>query len=599
MLNSWLFTAFLIAKAFVVPRVAFLTTSVDGQGTLPMGAHLALEEFSRHGAFVTFHDASLLYQPERLQQFQILVMSPLYGYHDQDRLLSLSYLDTVAMTNVVQWVRQGGILVTGGNIGRNTLDGTDRYLSGEILDRQEWPLGRVFGFDMVERNLNGFSLEKSPEAPAPLLEDFPEVLHTLDVEDWYLVPVNEASDVVHLADWVRGDTVWGGILLRRAGQGVAIYLSSFLLLHPSFDGGWADIPAITRFYHSLVQLALGQPRFAVGVNPWPGGARAALCVTLDDGGTPEEYKRTVQSLLQVVPELTFFVTGQLDPEILDYLRKNPRIELGNHSFDHPFFRDLTYAEAVREILMARAIIGPTLGFRFPYVNYTAEGLFALARLGFEYVSTIKVDHLNTFHGALFPYNLVVAPDKGLVVTTDVLELSPVQEDWAFYKRIYEDPYPVEDQQKDQEAFGSYLRTMWEIISDAGGLMITLGHPMYQGHSDAFLKPVLDFLRDVTSQEDVWVTRLDKVNRWWRTLREVRVTLEEKGNTMTFAIHNPWETAVKGVTLWIDVPPDQALPRVTYRKAKGYVTERQEPDKKRVLVILQVPPGWSTVTLKWD
>lgn len=599
MLNGWLIPALLIAKTFAVPRVAFLTTSVDGQGTLPMGAHLVLEEFSRHGGFVTFHDASILYDPQKLGEYQILFVPPLYGYHDQDRLLSLSYLDTLAMRNIVGWVRNGGILVTSGNVGRNTLDGTDRYLSGEILDRTEWPLGRVFGFDMVERNLNGFSLRKNPQTPYRLLEDFPEVVHSLDVEDWYLVPVNEESDVVHLADWVKGDTTWGGILLRRAGQGIAIYLSSYLLLHPSFDGGWSDIPAITRFFHELFLLALGNPRYAVGINPWPAGAKATLCVTLDDGGTPEEYDRTVQNLLNVVPELTFFVTGKIQPEILAKLRKNPKIELGNHSYDHPFFRDLLYADALREILKAREVIGPTLGFRFPYVNYTAEGIFALATSGFEYVSTIKVDHLNTFHGALFPYNLVVAPKKGLVVTTDLLEISPVQEDWAFYKRIYQGDYPVEDQQKDQEAFASYLRTMWEIIYDAGGCMVTLGHPMYQGHSDAFLQPVLDFLKDVVRQEDVWVTRLEKVNRWWRTLRAIRVTFEEKGKSMTFSLYNPWDTPVQGYTLWVDVPQDQPLPRVSYQKAKGYLTERIESGQKRVLVVLRIPPGWSRVVLKWE
>ncbi len=587
----------LIAALKPIPRVLFLTSSLDGKGTLPKGAHLALEEFSRHGAFVTFHDASILYEPEKLKNYEILIIPTAYGYHDIDRTLSLTYLDTIAMKNILEWVKAGGLLIAGGNVGRNTLNGKDRLLSGNILDRNEWPLGRAFGFDMVEVSLQGFSLVNTWKDP-PLLEWFNDTIFgPVEAEEWILMPKNEEKDVIHLAEWRKGNIRYGGVTLRKYGKGYAVYLSSFLLLHPSFDGGWADVPQITRFYHRAFMFYLGLKNYSAGVNPWPAGCEAAFSVTLDDGGVMEEYKRTLNEFLSRVPKITFFVTGRLNPEILDFLRRNRNVELGNHSYSHPFFRTLNYLDSKREILMAQNVIGKTAGFRFPFVNYTASGIYALWELGFSYESSIKVDHLSDFKGALFPYNLVVALDGNTIVTTDLLEISPVEEDWAFYKRLLEEKYPLNEQKKDQEAFYSYLNTMWSIIRDAHGLMVQMGHPMYEGHTEEFLRPVLEFIDSVKAERNVWIASLNDIAKWWRRIRNVRVSVEEKRNSLNFEIYNPYDQ-IDRFTLWIDVEGPVGPPKLKFKNTDGYYFIRQTDYGRRIYILLNLKTGNSRVEVEF-
>ncbi len=596
----WLTALLWMLSSAWVPRVLYLTASKDGKGTLPQGAHLALEEFSRHGAWVTFHDKSILYQPDSLAHYQILIAPTLYDYHDQDRLLSLTYLDTIAMKNLLQWIRQGGVLVAGGNLGRNTLKGEDRYLSGEILDRQEWPLGRAFGFDLKEVNLKGLALRPTRAGP-PLLEWYPDPLYgPLDHDDWLPVPVHVAAEVQILARWQNHDATWPAITLHRYGKGAALYFTTLLPLHPSFDGGWGDIPAILRFYHQLFRWKLGLRHRTVGISPWPAAALAALSVTVDDGGTPEEYRSLIQALLDRVPRITFFATGHLAPELLQLIRSNPRIELGNHSYSHPRFPEISPMEARRQILLARQILGSTPGFRFPYTMPSAQGIFQLWLLGFDYQSSVDVNHLQFFRGALFPYNLVISPAPHAVLTTSLLEISPVESDWAFYKKLATGkPYPVSEQERDRESFRTYLNTMWTIIREAGGEMVLLLHPMYAGHSATLMEPVLTLLDSVRQDPTVWIASLGEIARWWRTLRQIRVQVSEQGKTLKFRLRNPLDHAVDRFSLWVDLTEEEPLPRlITSRGVRGYLTERWYGDQRRVYLVLRVPPGESRVEVRW-
>ena len=347
----WILLIFTVYRP--IPRVLFLTSSFDGKGVLPTGAHLVLEEFSRHGAFVTFHDKSILYSPDSLRQFNIIIAPTSYGYHDVDRPLSLTYLDTISMNNIVNWIKNGGFFIAGGNIGRNTLSGKDRILSSNILTRDEWPLGRAFGFDMAEIDIKGFELKMVKTEP-DLFDWYDNPVRPLaKTDDWLLVPVNVSKDVKNFMVWTDGKskTKYGGVTLRKYGRGYAMLLTSFLLLHPSFDGGWGDVPQITRFYHNLVVFSIGVKKFPTGVDPWPDGKKAVLAVTLDDGGKFSMYQFTLNSLLERIPSLTFFVTGKLDPQILNYIKKFKQVEIGNHSFNHPFFKNLNLNQSIAEIEM--------------------------------------------------------------------------------------------------------------------------------------------------------------------------------------------------------------------------------------------------------
>ncbi len=574
-----------------IPRVLFLTSSVDGRGVLPPGAHLVLEEFSRHGSPVYFHDKSILYSPESLRLFNIIIVPTSYGYHDVDRPLSLTYLDTISMENLVKWVENGGFLIAGGNVGRNTLSGQDRFISGNILDRKEWPLGRAFGFDMVEVNLRGLRLVKRKGCTLFEWFDSP-VVDSVKNNDWILLPVNEDGSVENLMYWTDGKKKYGGVTLNSYGKGYAMLLSSFLLLHPSFDGGWADIPEITRFYHNLFLYSLGLERVSTGVDPWPYGKKAVLSITLDDGGKMGEYELTLKNLLARVPSITFFVTGVLDERTLKYIKKFRQIEPGNHSFDHPFFRDLNLNQSVAQIKMAESVIGKTDGFRFPYVNYTPEGFYALWTHGFKYESSIRVDHLNSFQGAIFPYNLVFSFGKNLI-TSDLLELSPIKSDWFFYQKIYADNFPEDEKVESQEAYYSYLSTMWEIIKEARGVMVQMGHPMYQGHSEKFLEPLLRFIDDVKKEKTAWIASLGEIYRWWRRRNEIGVEVEEKNDRILYRFHNPGRE-LKGFSVWFDV---EGEPSVKFKRCKGYFFSREHNGLRRYHLVMNLPSGSSAVEIR--
>ncbi len=592
-----LWLLFLLTIYKPIPRVLFLTSSFDGKGVLPTGAHLVLEEFSRHGAFVTFHDKSILYSPDSLKKFNIIIAPTSYGYHDVDRPLSLTYLDTISMNNIVNWIKNGGFFIAGGNIGRNTLYGKDRILSGNILTAEEWPLGRAFGFDMVEIDIKGFKLKKMKSKP-DLFDWYDDPVRPVEkTDDWLLVPVHERKDVKNLMVWTDGNKVYGGVTLRKYGDGYAMLLTSFLLLHPSFDGGWADVPQITRFYHNLVMFSMGIKKYPTGVDPWPDGKKAVLAVTLDDGGKMSMYQLTLNSLLERVPSLTFFVTGKLDTKILNFIKRFKQVEIGNHSFNHPFFRDLNLNQSIAEIEMTEKAIGKSRVFRFPYVNYTPQGLYALWTHGFKYESSIRVDHLNTFKGAIFPYNLVFSFGNDLI-TTDLIEMSPIKSDWFFYQKIYADNYPVKEKIASMKAYKSYLETMWSIIKDARGMMVQMGHPMYEGYNKNFLKPLLDFLDEVRADKEVWMTNLGGIYDWWKKVRNVRVEVEEQKNEIRYKMVNFNRSELKGFSVWIKVTQPGVKPKLKFSKCRGYYTLEHSNNGERIHVIMAIPPGPSAVTIKF-
>ena len=526
----------------IVPRALFLTTSSDGNGTLPLGAHLVLEAFGGLGRPVKFSDASILYFPDSLRSYSVIVVPTIFGYHDGDRLYSLTYLDTFAMRNLTQWVKQGGLLIASENIGRNTPDGTDRIIDDGKLTRNEWPLGYAFGFDMVERSIQGMRLVKCYNHHLPFFNAYPkELRETITTPEWILVPDTNSilESVEVLAEWRAENLCYPGITFNRYGKGYAMYISSFLLLHPSFDGGYGDIPAIISFYKEIYRFLTGVPDgVELAINPWPDGARAALVVTLNETGTTDEYQRTISKLLELVPTVTVFVKGSLAKKQLTLISRSNQIELGNHGYSCPSFRDLPYGDTKREILVTHNLLDTPNGFRFPHAEPTPYGLMVLDELSYLYESSIIVNHLETFMGALFPYNLVVYTPERYVKTLNLLEISPITPDYSFYYKLDKSTtYTEHELKQDADAFYSYLNMMWRIIRDARGVMVQMGCPLYEGHSDVTLEPLLRFLHERKQEPAIWFANLTQVGTWWRALSKIDAEIKTRGNIVTIKLHN--------------------------------------------------------------
>ncbi len=548
------------SDALVYPRVLFLTTGSDGMGLLPSGANICLEVMDGLGAFAEVADKSVLLDRARLDSTRIIVAPTIAGYHDADRQFSLSFLDSASMANLVEWVQSGGILIAGENIGRNTLEGEDRVASGNLIDEREWPLAAVFGYPMQEVNLRNFRLVR--DSGSALLEAYrPDLAQPL-TDAWLLVPVESAmaGSVKVQARWTDGRTSYPGVTLNPYGQGYGIMVPHFLLLQPSVDGGAGDVQAITEFYRRAFALAFqGGPE--VYVNPWPGAHRSALAVTVNEAGADSGGPGIEPMLgrLLGVPgsgDIDVFVTGRVSQPTLDYLRQEPRVKLASLSFSHPYFRDLDYCRTVWEIARLEDHLRmPISGFRFPFSNRTAAGMFILAQRGYRYESSLFVDHAAGFAGALFPYNLTVWSRGQYCLGTDLLELSPTLEDWDFYgDGALADGYPPAAQTRDAQRLAARLQSVWhDLVCDRRGMMVLVLHAQYSGYSDATLEPVTQFLTAVSKSGDAWCSSLDGIASWWNARRNVDIRMKCGGGTTVLSFTNRNPEPVRALTVRLGEP----------------------------------------------
>lgn len=565
-------------EALVYPRVLFLTTGSDGLGLLPSGANICLETFSALGAYVEVADKSVLLERARLDSVRVVVAPTIAGYHDGDRQFSLSYLDSAAMANLQEWVRSGGILVAGENIGRNTIEGEDRAVSGGVVEASEWPLAEVFGYSMREADLTGFRMVR--DSVTGLLSGYRDQLTRVLDGDWLLVPVESAGTFRTLARWTNGVASYPAVTLNSCGRGWGILVPHFLLLQPSIDGGAADVPAIVGFWRGVFELALGDgPK--VYFNPWPGACRCALAVTLNETGGDDAAVGPKAMLTELtraggMDRVTVFATGLVPIPVLEFLKGDRRVELASLSFRHPRFSELDYCRTLWELVRFEDHVRtPVHGFRFPYSNRTTAGMFILGRRGYKYESSIFVDHIAGYGGTLFPYNIPVWVRDRYCLVTDVLELSPAVEDWSFYGAgALGQSYPVAAQERDAQRFGARLKSVWsELVRPRRGMMVLNLHAQYSGYSDVTLEPVRSFLADVAGHGDVWLAGLEDIADWWNAWRNVAVRMRAQKDRIVLSLINRNPKPVRGLTIRLDDPALNVTARgVTLRRV-----ERAEED----------------------
>lgn len=574
-----------------IPKVLILTTGREGKGALPPGVIVSLEAFNKLGAFVRIENKDILYDSKALTQYSIILAPTIYGYHDGDRRFSLTYMDDAMLQNLSEWVEAGGFLIAGENIGRNTLNDIDRVVSQDKLDGKEWALAHVFGYEMIEKNLEGFSLLRNVDE-SRLFGDFTEeMVPGFQNPEWILVPDTSSvsEKVTVFSEWRNENTRFPGITLHPYGEGFGLYIPFFRLLHPSIEGGAGDIPEIQGFYRDIYEMMTDSPaRTPFHINTWPFAKISALAVTLDDGGTTEEYKRTLVKLfeLPLVKKIDFFVTNNLRPGMLSYLKSDARIVLGNHSFSHPFFSSLDYCQTVEEIAKMETQTGKVKGFRFPFVDYATPGMFVLDQRGYTYDSSVRVNHHDAFRGSVFPYNIPIYKSGEYYLTTELMELSPVQEDWYFYgEGVNSPPYSDENQKKDAAAYYTYLKNTWEgLIKPGRGMMIQMGHPLYQGHSEITMEPLVKFLREVDKQT-TWAAGLNDIANWWAGLMSVEGWFRWEGKTLRLHFSNPRKKPLNGLT--IRMPVEKRVLKVKSKNTKARIEERKEEEGRFIYIIFDL------------
>jgi peptidoglycan/xylan/chitin deacetylase (PgdA/CDA1 family) len=134
-----------------------------------------------------------------------------------------------------------------------------------------------------------------------------------------------------------------------------------------------------------------------------------VALTFDMGGRVGDALAIVNWLLERGVHATIFMTGEMASsvntnagrEVLGIVQAHPELfTLGNHSYTHRDFRNLTAAEIRDELLRTEASIAPWCSqdlhpfFRPPNGGYNAAVLAAVGAAGYGYTVTWDVDTID-------------------------------------------------------------------------------------------------------------------------------------------------------------------------------------------------------------
>jgi len=549
--------------SYQLPKVLYLTTGDgNGRGTISDGVVLALQSFNKLGVFVRLENKSVLLQPEVLKQYQIIIAPTIPSYHDMPLLEALTFLTDEEMSNLSEWVKNGGTLVAGENIGRNTTDRKDRLIEKGILDKTSWQLSDCFGVELKEIESGNFSLQADEQG----------IWNSIDKpfvkSPWRLVPVkiSETADV-----WMKqkeGNVLYPALIVNKYGRGNAVLLPTFRLLHPKSDGGISTEDEINRFYERIVDLSCGKRRYPVYISPWKDAYTTAYCQTFDDGGTPEQYQRIIRFINDNNLPTVFFVTPHIRPDVQSMLKNEKLISLQGHSFNHPDFRKLDFDQTQSEFLLNRNYWHKKfIGFRFPYVSNSFWGMYMLNSLGFKYETSIAANHLEFIRGSVVPYNIPIFKND-FFASLDLLEISQIyRSDWYFYQKVLnkEIDYNTDLQKIDAKRFKEYLfRYFNNVVKPNNGVMVFLGHPMYSNISEVSLQPLQEFI-DYLKLQNVWITSENTVAERWNKLKDLEISINENNNQVTLNIIS--NSQIDGLSFKLPEKPKKIISQSSYQLIK--------------------------------
>jgi peptidoglycan/xylan/chitin deacetylase (PgdA/CDA1 family) len=497
--------------ARALPRVLFLTTGIsEGENQPAQGVIVALQSFNRFGVPVRLETRDILYNYKKLCQYNIIILSTHEGYHDADRKYSLSYMSDEEIHNLARFVAEGGVIISGENVGRNYPDGTDRIRVLGELTPGNWELASCFGVTFTERNVAKDSIQG--EVPSFFRwETNSAFLSGTGQELWSLVPGKKLSGECHvMARWTGSGETQAAMVENHYQKGLAYFLPFSAYLHPANDGGLWNEDQISSFYQYVIDRYNKLNGVRVSLNPWPSGKKNAFCVSLNAEGDPSQYERVFALLEREKIEPLVFVNGLVNKEIKSYLT-GKAVDLASNGYAYSEYRQLDYPRAVDDILRNENYWEREFhGFRFPYTRPGFWGLMALDGHGYYFESSIGANNIDFFHGSVVPYNLVMA-NEGYYKSSQILEIAPTYHDDYYFLNTLGQELKPDSLQLDEnvKVYGQYLRNYWQFaVKPYDGLMVFLGHPKYVGYSDVTLSALEELIRTV-KEDDSWITTLEE------------------------------------------------------------------------------------------
>jgi len=528
---------------YMMPRVLILTTGANkGNGMMSEGIIVAAQSFNKNGAFVSMNSRDILLNPKELSKYNILLLPTAAGYHDADRKYSLTFMSDEELTTIKNWIKAGGVLIAGDNVGRNLMDATDRTsLYGELTPGN-WALAECFGISLIEKNMQGYKIDG--EITENLKGNF---VPAFEENIWALVIDTIYSDSLKiLANWINEKEKIPALIQNRFGKGMCFLLPTYYLLHPANSGGYWSAEQIQEFFNYVITMFEKINNTSIQLNIWPQANDYAFCVTLNASGSLEEFKRVFKLLKEENITPTVFVNQQPDSNIRNFLRNysiqsNDYLKIDNQIAQ---FYEINRNIILNEIYWNKKFTG----FRFPYTRTSYWGFECLSKYGYKFDSSIGVDNLENFYGSVFPYNIVIS-DNSLYKYIDMLEISPVlNDDYFFYEKVLSKNYSDAYIEKDSRLYQKYLENFWEYATKPyNGLMVYLGHPVYIGYNDSTMTPLKKLIKKVKT-DNTWITTIESVSDYWNNLGKIQFYVNEKEEYTDIFVQAPDSILVENASI---------------------------------------------------
>jgi polysaccharide deacetylase family sporulation protein PdaB len=127
-----------------------------------------------------------------------------------------------------------------------------------------------------------------------------------------------------------------------------------------------------------------------------------IALTFDDGSDGEHIREILKTLEKYDVKATFFLTGsaaKVHPKLVMSILEHGNV-IGNHSYSHPYFTDLSSKQMKNEISKTEKVIKKITGqttkpyFRPPYGDYNSSVLKAVGEAGYSRTITWTIDTLD-------------------------------------------------------------------------------------------------------------------------------------------------------------------------------------------------------------
>jgi len=495
--------------AVPLPKALFITTGVNfnqEDPALPSAIVLAIQELGKNGIPVKLEDRDILFNKEKLSKYQILILLTSKNIHDADRKFSLSYMTDAELTVIKEFVKEGGFLISGDNVGRNTYDGDDRILISSKLSPENYALSEIYGMVFSEINMRGYEV-------VGLKRSFKgENKSSYDYDIWFATGVKTISGKLDtLAIWQNGQKVYPAVTCNKYGKGMSYLIASSDWLVPANDGGKASIAQVEKFYEQVASDYYKHYALPVKQNIWPNGRDAAFAVSFNAADTLPSYEFVIDRLSRQHINPTFFVNGKIKESIRNFLKKK-KVDLASSGYTYDNYSVFDFADATQDILHNEVVWQQKFkGFRFPFTTPNYKGMLALNSNDYTFDSSIGANNIDFVHGSVIPYNLVLSGND-YYETTNILEIAPTyHDDYFFIGKLKTNEYKTPQQLHDDILrYRQYLQDYWYYaVKPNKGLMLVLAHPDLTGH-DKQTFSALQSIIDTVKKQNVWMTSLPEI-----------------------------------------------------------------------------------------